>query len=178
MLGAAATENFDGEDQIYKSIVHAYIIKEQYRGLKLGEEFWAMLGEEFEIPICAYIKLSEAEAAASGAAMNKLAGEDGLPSQLLAALLKRATPAARPDPFRMEVVSNPPGGSEAQKEEYIERFDSLPESISERITLEVRRILRDPSVDHPGGAKSNGAAKFWEKLGFELDPRIFGLVGG
>merc|ERR1719499_1789869 len=94
MLGAAATENFEGENQIYKSIVHAYIVKQQFRGMKLGEEFWAMLGEEFDIPICAYIKLTEEEAAAATEAMHKLAGEDSLPAALLAALIKRSTGAS------------------------------------------------------------------------------------
>merc|ERR1712025_569598 len=101
----------------------------------------------------------------------------GLPGALLAALIKRSSGELSPrfawQQQQRETASSggspPPGGTEAMKGEYIERFDALPPQMNERITLEVRRVMRDPTVRHPGNQKSNRAAKFWEKLGFELD---------
>lgn len=149
LLGAAATEKLNPEEHEFISIIHAFMVKSDYRGQGLGKQFWLLLGnvEYVEIPICAFVKITEDQCSVITQEYLKFCG-DALSEDFLSKIIGKEEP------------------SEEQKAEFMNRvidggnIDSLQQNIRKHLV------------------SSNGAFRFWEKLEFEVTPRVFGRQGG
>jgi len=149
LLGAAATEKLNPEDHEFASIIHAFMVKSRYRGQGLGKKFWVLLGnDEFiEIPICAFVKITEEQSSAIVKEYLSICGE------------------ALSEEF-MDKITADKEPSKEQKAEFMNRvidaakIDSLQQNIRKHLVV------------------NNGAFRFWEKLEFEVTPRVFGRQGG
>jgi hypothetical protein len=149
LLGAAATEKLNPEDHEFISIIHAFMIKSDYRGQGLGKEFWIMLGnvEFVEIPICAFVKITEEQSSLISKEYLKFCGE-ALSVDFLSKITGKDEPSVEQKAEFMNRVID--GGN----------IDSLQSNIRKHLVA------------------SNGAFRFWEKLEFEVTPRVFGREGG
>jgi len=149
LLGAAATEKLNPEEHEFISIIHAFMIKSEYRGQGLGKEFWIMLGnvEFVEIPICAFVKITEEQCSVITQEYLKYCGE-ALSEDFISKITGKDEPSVE------------------QKAEFMNRV--IDGGNINSLQWNIRKHL----------AASNGAFRFWEKLEFEVTPRVFGRQGG